>query len=72
MVVRERKEEIACRILKSGTSQWTHDAEEWAEQNGGGNRLQRMHKDIHNLAKLSVFFEVRRSSFRRHSNICAA
>ena len=26
---------------------------EWAEQNGGGNRLQRMHKDIHNLAIVS-------------------
>ena len=38
----------------------TEYEEESVEQNGGGSR-------IHKLAKLSVFFEVRRSSFHRHS-----
>ena len=42
----------------------TEYEEEWAEQNGGGSRRRQR---IHKLAKLSVFFEVRRSSFHRHS-----
>ena len=47
------------------TSQWTRG--EWAKRNGRGNRWQQMHKEKHKLAKLSVFFEVRRFSFHRHS-----
>ena len=42
-------------------------AGEWAKQNGRGNRWQRMHKEKHKLAKLSVFFEVHRSSLHHHS-----
>ena len=64
--------DIGIFLCRRSTTLWSlgrvnEHGGKWAEQNGGGNRWLRMHKEKHKLAKLSVFFEVRRSSFHRHS-----
>ena len=64
--------DIGIFLCRRSTILWSlgrvnEHAGEWAEQNGGGNRWQRMHLEKYKLAKLSVLFEVGRSSFHRHS-----
>ena len=59
----ENKVEIPCRIFEvwdESLNTRRNEPNKMAEAIGGRQR-------IHKLAKLSVFFEVRRSSFHRHS-----
>ena len=64
--------DIGIFLCRRSTILWSlnrvnEHAGEWAEQSGRGNRWQLIHKEKHKLARLSVFFVVRRFSLHHHS-----